>query len=72
MACFKKATVHLEDGSKIVTDINKSLSDKEIRETYMKRKYIDTGFGFDKNGNEQENKRLKIKKVSVSKTLSCY
>ena len=72
MACFKKVTVHLENGSKFITDINKSLSDKEIREYYTRQTYLDVGFGHDKNGHERENTRVKIKKVTVSKKLSCY
>ena len=72
MACFKKVTVHFDDGSKFSTDINKNLSNKEIKEYYLKQKSIDLGSGFDKNGNAVENNRKKIKKVVVSKTLSCY
>ena len=42
------------------------------RQYYMKQKYMDIGRGYDKKGNEIENNRVKIKKVTVSKTLSCY
>lgn len=74
MACFKKVTVHLADGTKFSTDINKNLSNKEIKDYYLRAGSLDMGgIRVDKHGNEYElEKRIKIKKVVVSKKLSCY
>lgn len=74
MACFKKVTVFLADGTKFSTDINKNLSNKEIKDYYLRAGYLDMGgIRVDKQGSEYElEKPVKIKKVVVSKKLSCY
>lgn len=74
MACFKTVTIHLADGTRFSTDINKALSNKEIKDYYLRQGSINTGgIRVDKHGNEYElEKFVKIKKVIVSKKLSCY
>lgn len=73
MACFKNVTVHLADGTKFSTDVNKDLSDKQIKNYYQRAGAINTGgIRMDEHGNEYEfEKFVKIKKVVVSKKLSC-